>query len=121
MAYDTQPAELIHSVTKAMMPGYDPYKDAAPGAVGLELKRQNLAVGAALPRRRRQGVQGGRRLERGDEAHNQMLIKRQDTLVEAWKAFLKTNPPEDKAAFTAAWMASRKAALAKAGLDPIFE
>ena len=54
------------------------------------------------------------------EAHNQGLIKRQDTLAAAWNAFLKTNPPDDKAAFGKGWMAARAAALKAASLDVIF-
>ena len=63
MAYASQPADLVYNVTKAMLAGYDAYKDAAPGAAGLALDRQNLDLGAALPRGRRAGAQGGGRLE----------------------------------------------------------
>ena len=35
--------------------------------------------------------------------------------------FLKSNPPDDKAAFTKAWMDARKAALTEIGMDPVFE
>ena len=55
------------------------------------------------------------------EAHNQKLVKRQDTLAAAWAAFLKNNPPDDKDAFTKAWTAARKTALTAAGMDPVFE
>jgi hypothetical protein len=55
------------------------------------------------------------------DAHNQKMIKRQDTLASAWAAFLKTNPPEDKAAFSKAWMEARKTALTAAGMDAVFE
>ena len=48
MAYASQPADLVYGVTKAMIADYDAYKDGAPGAAGLELKRQNC-VGRALP------------------------------------------------------------------------
>ena len=37
MAYASQPADLVYSLTKAMIASYDAYKDAAPGAAGLEL------------------------------------------------------------------------------------
>ncbi len=56
-----------------------------------------------------------------DEKHNQMLLKRQATLAAAWGSFVKGNPPDDKDAFTKGWMAARKAALTKVGMDPIFE
>jgi hypothetical protein len=48
-------------------------------------------------------------------------LKRQATLGSAWQAFLKSNPPDDKAAFNTAWVAARKAALVAAGMDAIFE
>src|SRR5687768_5624913 len=38
MAYASQPADLIYNLTKAMIANYDAYKDAAPGAAGLEVK-----------------------------------------------------------------------------------
>ena len=42
MAYGSQPADVVHAVTKSMIVNYADYKDGAPGADGLELKRQNL-------------------------------------------------------------------------------
>jgi hypothetical protein len=54
------------------------------------------------------------------EAHNQKLLKRQETLGAAWADFLKGNPPDDKAAFTKAWMDVRNAALTRIGMDPVF-
>ena len=121
MAYDSQSIDLVHAVTKAMIMGYDSYKDAAPGAPGLELKRQNrqwvLPYHAGAVRAMTEaGVWSA-----ADEAYNNKLVARQDTLTAAWEAFLKANPPEDKAAFATAWIAARKSALAKAGMDPIFE
>ncbi len=121
MAYASQPADLIYNLTKAMIANYDAYKDSAPGAGGLDVKRQNLAW--VLPYH-----EGAVRVlkEAGvwkpeHEAHNQALVKRQDTLVGAWTAFLKNNPPDDKDAFAKAWGATRKAALAAAAMDPVFE
>jgi hypothetical protein len=49
-----------------------------------------------------------------------MLNKRQATLAKAWADFNKANPPADKDAYTKAWLAARKAALEKAGLEPVF-
>jgi hypothetical protein len=121
MAYDTQPAELIHGITKAMLTGYDTYKDAAPGAVGLELKRQNRQWVLPYHAGAAKAYKEAGAWTDADEAHNNKLIKRQDTLVEAWQAFLKGNPSDDKAAFTKAWMDARKAALTKAGMDTIFD
>jgi hypothetical protein len=49
------------------------------------------------------------------------MLKRQAVLGSAWKAYLKTNPPEDRDAFRKGWMAARAQALKGAGLDVIFE
>ncbi len=121
MAYDTVDAGLTHAITKAMIAGYDAYKDAAPGAAGLELKRQNRQWVLPYHAGAVQAFREAGAWSDADEAHNVMLIKRQDTLTAAWTAFLKAGPPDDKAAFTKAWMDARKAALSKAGMDPIFE
>jgi TRAP transporter TAXI family solute receptor len=121
MAYTKEKADLVYSITKAMIVDYDQYKDAAPGADGLDVKRQNLTWvlpyhEGAVKALKEAGVWTAEA-----QKHNDMLTKRQDTLGKAWGEFLKTNPPEDKAAFTKAWMAARKAALTKAGMDPVFE
>src|SRR5687768_14867347 len=80
MTYANQPADLVYGIAKAMISGYDAYKDGAPGADGLELKRQNLTW--ALPYHegtvralKEAGVWNGEH-----EAHNQRLLKRQEVL-----------------------------------------
>jgi hypothetical protein len=55
------------------------------------------------------------------QKHNDQLLKRQSVLASAWKAYLATNPGDDKDAFYKGWMAARNDALSKAGLDPVFE
>ena len=47
-------------------------------------------------------------------------IDSRPTLAAAWADFLKGNPPDDKAAFTKAWMDVRNAALTRIGMDPVF-
>jgi TRAP transporter TAXI family solute receptor len=120
-AYAAQQADVVYGIARAMITGYDAYKDGAPGAAGLELKRQNLAWAlpyheGAVKAFREAGV-----WKPGHEAHNQKALKRQETLAAAWDAFLKTNPPEDREAFRKGWMAARGAALKKAGFDAVFE
>ena len=121
MAYASQPDDLVHSITKAMIVNYDAYKDAAPGATGLDVKRQILGWvipyhEGAVKALKEAGVWTAEH-----DAHNQKLIKRQDTLAAAWAAYVKSNPQGDDAAFGTGWMATRKDALVKAGFDPIFE
>ena len=120
MAYASQPADLIYSLTKAMIAGYDAYKDAAPGAAGLALDRQNLAWVIPYHEGAVRALKEAGVWKAEHEAHNQKLLKRQETLAAAWSDFLKSNPPEDKAAFTKAWMDVRSAALNKIGMDPVF-
>ena len=40
VAYASQPADQVYAITKAMITGYDAYKDSAPGAGGLAADRQ---------------------------------------------------------------------------------
>ena len=108
-------------MTQSMIVDYAQYKDSAPGADGLEVKRQLLKWvlpyhEGAVKALKQAGVWT-------DEAqkHNDMLVKRQDTLGAAWAAYNKADAPADKEAFAKGWMTARKAALEKAGLPPVFE
>ena len=121
MAYASQPADLVYNLTKAMIANYDAYKDAAPGAAGLDVKRQNLAWVLPYHEGAVRALKEAGVWKPEHEAHNQALVKRQDTLAAAWAAFLKNNPPDDKDAFAKGWTAARKTALTAAGMDPVFE
>lgn len=121
MHYDTLAADTIYNLAKSMIANYDLYKDAAPGAAGLNPKTQNfqwvLPVNpAAVKAFKEAGV-----WKDADEAHNNRLLARQKVLVEAWAAHEKANPPADADAFRQSWMTARKAALEKAGMEAIFE
>jgi hypothetical protein len=104
-----------------MIANYNDYKDAAPGAAGLEVKRQNLAWVLPYHEGTVKALQEVGAWKPEHEAHNQKLLKRQDTLTAAWATYLKSNPPDDKDAFAKGWMAARKTALSGAGMDAIFE
>lgn len=121
MAYNTQPADLIHGITKSMIVNYADYKDGAPGADGLELKRQNLTWVLPYHEGAVRALKEAGVWTPAAQAHNDQLLKRQATLAAAWGEFTKATPPDDKDAFYKAWMAKRKDALTKAGLDPVFE
>jgi TRAP transporter TAXI family solute receptor len=120
VAYANQPADLVYGLTKAMIVNYDVYKDAAPGAAGLDVKRQNLTWvlpyhEGAVKALKEAGVWNAEA-----EAQNQDLLKRQETLATAWNQFIKGNPPDDKDAFAKAWAEARKKALTSAGMDAVF-
>lgn len=121
MAYASQPADLIYNLTKAMIANYNDYKDAAPGAAGLEVTRQNLSWVLPYHEGAAKALKEAGVWKPEHDAHNQKLLKRQEILSGAWAAYLKTNPPDDKAEFAKGWMAARKTALTGAGMDTIFE
>jgi TRAP transporter TAXI family solute receptor len=119
-AYGALPAELAHSVAKAMITGYDAYKDAAPGASGLAVSKQTKKWvvpfhAGAVKAFREVGAWSD-----DEEVHNNGLLNRQGVLAEAWAAYLKANPPEDKQQFQNGWMAARRSALSAARLEPVF-
>jgi TRAP transporter TAXI family solute receptor len=121
MTYGEQPADLVYGLAKAMIVNYDLYKDSAPGAAGLEVKRQNFAWVVPYHEGTVRALKEAGAWNAEHEAHNQNLLKRQATLASAWGTYLKTNPPEERDAFTKGWMAARKAALTSGGMDAIFE
>jgi TRAP transporter TAXI family solute receptor len=121
MAYAAEKPDLIYSITKAMIVDYADYKDSAPGADGLDVKRQLLTWvlpyhDGAVKALKEAGVWTAEA-----QKHNDMLVKRQDTIGQAWADFTKANPPADKEAFAKAWMAARKTALEKVGMPSVFE
>jgi TRAP transporter TAXI family solute receptor len=121
MAYANQPANLVHGIVKAMILTYAAYKDGAPGAEGFELARQDLTWVLPYHEGAVRAFKEAGAWKAEHEAHNQALLKRQQVLADAWGAYMKTNPSEDKAAFGKGWLAARAAALSKAGLPTVFD
>jgi TRAP transporter TAXI family solute receptor len=107
---------LVYAMTKAMIDGYDLYKDGAPGASGFAANRQVKRWAVPYhPAAVRALKEAGTWDAADDEANNQ-LIKRQQVLQAAWAGYLKSNPPADDAPFRAGWLAARREALGKASL-----
>jgi TRAP transporter TAXI family solute receptor len=121
MTYASQPADLVYNLSAAMIKGYDGYKSGAPGADGLELKRQILTWALPYHEGAVRAMKEANVWKAEHDAHNGNLVKRQDTLAAAWRAYLKAKPPDDAQAFRKGWMSARAAALKKNGMDPIFE
>ncbi|MFM8533712.1 MAG: TAXI family TRAP transporter solute-binding subunit, partial [Acidimicrobiia bacterium] len=121
MTYSSQSPELVYSMTKSMIVDYSQYKDAAPGADGLEVKRQILKWVLPYHEGAVKALKEAGVWTADAQKHNDMLIKRQDTIGAAWAEFTKGTPPGEKEAFAKAWMEARKTALKKAGLEPVFE
>jgi len=112
-------ADDVYAVMQAMDETYPMYKDAAPGNYGWGLDRQNLEW--VVPYH-----EGAIRYfkEKGmwtdaHQKHNDMLIKRQQVLADAWKKVLAQNLEGD--AHMAAWQRARASALRDAGMDVVIE
>ncbi len=120
MTFADRSADTIHAITKAMIDTFDKYKDGAPGAEGMALNLQNLTWvvpyhDGTIRAFKEKGVWTD-----AAQKHNDGLVARQKTMIDAWKAYTANAPSDDKA-FTEGWMKARAAALSKAGMDVIFE
>ena len=118
--YANQPADDVYALTKAMLDGYDAYKDGAPGATGMAAKLQTKNWAVPIHKGAVKALKEAGGWSDDQDKYNNALLKRQDTLIAAWADFNKNNPPSDPANFTEAWMAARNAALAKANLPNEF-
>lgn len=111
-----QDEALVYNTTRAMVELFPEYDGKAPGIGGWTLDNQDFTW--VVPYH-----EGAIRYydEIGlwtDEAqaHNDMLVKRQEVLKAAWDA-LKAEGPAD---WEGAWSEARRAALAEAGLQVVF-
>jgi TRAP transporter TAXI family solute receptor len=121
MVYSNQSADLVYGIVKAMIATYAAYKDAAPGADGFELARQDLDWVLPYHEGAVRAFKEAGVWKAEHETHNQALLKRQQVLADAWSAYLKSNPSDDKGAFGKGWLAARAAALRKAALPTVFD
>jgi TRAP transporter TAXI family solute receptor len=118
MTMATTDADLVYNMTRAMVELFPDYKDGAPGNLGWDLKRQVFAW--AIPMH-----EGAIRYykERGvwtaeHQKHNDELVKRQEVLGAAWKAYVSSAPSDEKE-FAAGWMKARAAALGKEKMEVV--
>jgi TRAP transporter TAXI family solute receptor len=118
MAYASQPADLVYAIAKGMIDTYNDYKDGAPGADGFEVKRQNLTWVVPYHAGTIKALKEAGVWNDAAQQHNDMLLKRQAVLADSWKAYVATNPADDK--FADGWTKARADALTKAGMDPVF-
>jgi TRAP transporter TAXI family solute receptor len=121
VVYGSQPADQVYAMTKAMIVGYDAYKDGAPGAGGLAASRQTMKWVVPFHPGAAKAMKEAGNWTDADQAHNDGLIKRQGVLAAAWTDYGKSSPPPDDKAFLDGWMKARAAALKKAGMPNGFE
>jgi len=121
VAYGSLPADEAYSITKAMITGYDAYKDAAPGAGGLAADRQTKNWVVPVHPGAAKALKEAGQWTDEQEAHNKDLLKRQQVLIAAWADYNKGNQSSDDKAFLDGWMKARAAALTKANMPNGFE
>jgi TRAP transporter TAXI family solute receptor len=121
VAYASQPADQIYSITKAMIVNYDAYKDSAPGAGGLAADRQTKNWVVPVHPGAVKALKEAGQWSDAQEAHNNALFKRQEVLAATWAEYGKSSPPSDDRAFLDGWMTARAGALAKANMPNGFE
>ncbi|HMM90910.1 TAXI family TRAP transporter solute-binding subunit [Bradyrhizobium sp.] len=121
VAYGSLPEAEVYSITKAMITGYDAYKDSAPGASGLAADRQTKNWVVPVHPGAAKALKEAGQWTDEQEAHNKELLKRQQVLAAAWTDYGKSSPPSDDKAYLDGWMKARAAALAKANMPNGFE
>lgn len=120
-AYAKQPVDQVYQITKAMIEGYDAYKDAAPGSSGLDVKRQTKQWVIPFHPGAVKALKEAGNWTAEDETFNNNLIKRQEVLAAAWKDYNTASAPAEADKHLAGWMAARKDALAKANMPNGFD
>jgi len=118
--YASQSEDDVYMLAKAMIDGYDGYKDNAPGASGLNVKLQTKNWAVPVHKGAVKALREAGAWSDDQERYNNGLLKRQEVLIAAWNAFIKGNPSADSAKFSEEWMNARNAALTKAGLIDTF-
>ena len=119
--YANAPENDVYMLTKAMIEGYDSYKDNAPGATGLGVKIQTKNWAVPVHKGAVKALKEAGAWSDDQEKFNNALYKRQEVLLAAWADYNKGNPSTDPAKFTEDWMKARKAALTKNSMTDIFE
>jgi TRAP transporter TAXI family solute receptor len=121
VVYGAQPADQVYAITKAMIAGYDIYKDAAAGAAGLAADRQTKKWVVPIHPGAVKALKEAGQWSDDQEAHNNALFKRQAVLAATWADYAKSNPSSDDKEFLAGWMKARAAALKKVNMPNGFE
>ena len=118
VAMADQDAELVYSMTKAMVELFDKYDGNAPGIGGWALDKQNFQWVAPF----HDGAIGYYK-EKGlwndaAQSHNDQLVARQATLAKTWAELDAKGVADD--AWEAEWATARRAALEAGGFDLVF-
>ena len=93
VSYGSLGADEVYAITKAMITGYDAFKDSAPGAPGLAADRQTKNWVVPVHPGAVKALKEAGQWSAEQETHNNALFKRQQVLAAAWADYGKSNPP----------------------------
>ncbi len=82
--YANQKEDDVYMLTKAMIEGYDAYKDNAPGATGMAVKPQTKNWSVPVHKGAVKALKEAGAWSDDQEKFNNDLFKRQETLAAAW-------------------------------------
>ncbi len=118
VAAENTPDETAYGLTAAVMDNFDDIKEAGPSMQGYAIGSQILSYifpyhPGAIAYFKEKGL-----WTEQDQAHNDMLLKRQDILATTWAEVKAKNLSGE--AFVTAWLEARAAALETAGMPVVF-
>ncbi|HUE46108.1 MAG TPA: TAXI family TRAP transporter solute-binding subunit [Aestuariivirgaceae bacterium] len=117
-SYVDQDEDLVYNMTKAMVELYPEYEGAAPGASGWSLDKQIFEWAVPYHEGAIRYYEEIGAWSEDAQAHNDMLVERQQVMKQAWEAFIAEDVPE--AEFENRWLTLRAERLEEAGMDPVF-
>ncbi len=110
--------ETAYSLTKAVMENYESYKDAGPGMDGYQVKNQNLSWIFPYHPGAITYWKEIKKWTAENQANTDALLKRNEVLAAAWKAFKAMNV--DEKSYESKWLDVRKQHLEAAGMPVPF-
>lgn len=110
--------DTAYGLTKAIMENYEDFKESGPGMDGYQIANQSLQWVFPYHPGSISYFKDAGKWSADDQSHNENLLKRQDVLANAWKAFRENDVDDD--AFEAAWLKARATALEGAGMSVPF-
>ncbi len=117
MTLADQNTDEVYSLTRALVEEYANYSAADPAAKGWAINNQIFDWVVPYHDGAIAYFKEAGKWSAQHQAHNDGLVNRQKILVDAWAGM---DMKLESAAFKTKWMATRAAALKKAGLDPIW-
>lgn len=114
-----QNSDLVYNMVKAVHGQYDNYKDVSPEMKGWSTENQTFKWAVPYHEGAVKYWKEAGAWTDDMEAHNNMLLKRQDVLASAWETMKDKDLGKDE--FLKEWMKVRAAALEAEGMNPVWK